>query len=326
MIITRTPLRITFGGGGTDLGDYSREYGGFCLSATINKYVYVAVNRTFDKGISVKYSKLESVSQISEVEHPIVRESLSYLDYKTPQIEIISIADVPSNGAGLGNSGAFTVSLLKSLYANKNISVSSYEVAEDACEININRLGLIQGKQDEYACAIGGIMSLTFNPDGSVVSNQIKIPYETMIELEENLMLFYTGIKHSTNEMLKHQKEKTIEKNKDMIRNLNNLKQIGYETKELLESGDLIGFAQSMNLQYENKRARSPMMTNYRIDEIRDCMLKNGATGVKIVGSGGGGFYLAYCENKQLLRKYMKNIGLEEMRFKFDFEGVKQLI
>lgn len=326
MILSRAPLRITFGGGGTDLIDYSSKYGGFCLSAAINKYVYVAVNRTIQNGIKSRYSKNESADTISEIEHPIIRESLSYLNYETPQMEIVSMADVPSNGAGLGNSGSFTVALLKSLYANKNIPVSSYEIAKVACDININKLNFIQGKQDEYISSVGGVMSLQFDKDGSVEVRPLKIKYDTLVDLEENLMLFYTGISHSTNEILKHQKEKSKENDKDMIDNLNELKQIGYDAKKHLEDGDVNSFAESINLQWENKKRRSPGMTNSTLEEVRDGMLKNGGFAVKLVGSGGGGFYLCYANNKSKLRHFMRKIGITEMRFGFDFEGVKQLV
>ena len=323
MILTRAPLRITFGGGGSDLKEFSSKFGGFCISAAISKYAYVSINRTFQPEIFLKYSKLENVDRIGAIEHPIIRECLRYVGYETPQVEIASMADVPSNGSGLGNSGSFTVALLKALFAHKNISTSSNEIAEDACNINMNILKFVQGKQDEYISSLGGIRALTFNQDGTVESRPLKMNYDTIIELEDNLMLFYTGVNHSTNDILKVQEQKTKDNDQDIINNLHEVKEIGWLSMKYLESGNLKEFGELMNMQWHNKNKRSP--ASHSLEEIRTQMLLNGARGVKLIGSGQGGFFLTYAIDKNRIRNFMKN-KMQEMRFKFDFEGVKQLI
>jgi len=324
MIIVRSPLRITLGGGGTDLPSFSGKYGGFCISAAINKYVYISVHRTYQEEIILKYSQLEHVNNTDEIKHPIIRECIKHLEFKTPQLEITSHADVPSNGSGLGSSGAFTVALLKGLYAHRNIPILPDVVAELACHINMDKLGMIQGKQDEYISALGGIACLTFQKDESVMHEPLNISHETLIDLEENLMLFYTGITHNTNNILKEQEEKTKKEDKDTIKNLLQLKEIGYASKKILEMGGMDSFAQLLNMQWKNKEARTA--TNLFIKDVRKGALENGALGMKLVGSGEGGFLLGYADDKRKLRTYMKTKGLEELRFKFDFEGVKVLV
>jgi len=324
MIIVRAPLRITFGGGGTDVLSYSKEHEGFCISAAISKYVYVCVNHTFKEGITLKYSNIEKVKKVSEIEHPIFREALKIINLNTPQIEIVSIADVPSTGAGLGNSGAFTVALLKALYSYKNIPISQKDIAETACDVNISRLKRIQGKQDEYICAYGGIAALEFTKDGSVNHHPLRISHKTLIDLEENLMLFYTGLTHDTQSILSYQNKKTIEKDSAIIRNLDKLKEIAIESMKMLEAGDTRGFGDLLNVQWENKEDRMPTKNEF-LSDMHWNLLNKGATGSKIVGSGGGGFVLIYPYDKTLVRDYMNSLGLEELRFSFDFEGCRRI-
>jgi D-glycero-alpha-D-manno-heptose-7-phosphate kinase len=326
MIITRAPLRITFGGGATDLPSFSNKYEGFCISATINKYCYVTVNRTFTQQIFLKYSGMEKVKSVDEIEHPIFREAIRMLDFKTPQIEVSSIADVPSTGAGLGNSGAFTVALLKALYYYRHISVSQEEIARLACKLNMETLGKVQGKQDEYACSIGGINCFTFKKDGTVEYSPLDISYENLTLLRDNLMLFYTGISHNTNDILVDQEKKTIANDEDIIKNLILTKDYGYQAKNALSKGDLIYFGYTLNDQYEIKKARNRDKVDYFLDEIHYTLLEKGAIGNKIIGSGSGGFFMVYAEDKFEVVKYMKSIGMEEMRFDFDFEGCKTMV
>jgi D-glycero-alpha-D-manno-heptose-7-phosphate kinase len=327
MIITRAPLRITLGGAPTDLDSYSRTYGGFCISATINKYCYVTINRPFQKEILLKYSELEKVKEVNEIQHPIIREAIRLFDFKTPQIEIASIADVPSNGAGLGNSGAFTVALLHALSQHRHSSMSSEDLASLACKINIDKLGKEQGRQDEYSSAIGGINCFVFTPDGEVFYEPLKISYTNMMKLEDNLLLFYTGISHDTNTILKEQNFKTEQKDKAMLKNLHHAKRIGFDSKVSLEKGDLTEFGYMLNLQWDNKANRNPEAITPFLEQIHFGLLKNGAIGNKIVGSGGGGFFLVYTKKHEKVRNYMRAFeGVEEMRFQFDFEGSKRLI
>jgi D-glycero-alpha-D-manno-heptose-7-phosphate kinase len=325
MILVRSPLRITLGGGGSDLRSFSDNYGGFCISAAINKYSYVSINRSFREEIFLKYSDLEKVKLPEEIKHPIFREAIKLLDFKTPQLEIVSVADVPSTGSGLGGSGSFTVALLKALYAYRHISILPDQVAELACDINMNKLGFIQGKQDEYISALGGITCLEFNKDGTVSHFPLKISYDTLINLEENLMLFYTGISHNTNDVLQVQNNRTKENDKEIINNLLELKEIAYESKESLEKGDMLRFSILMNKQWDNKNKRNKS-SNPIIEDIRKGALSNGAWGMKLIGSGNGGFLMAYANYKESLRNYMQDRGLEELRFNFDFDGVKQII
>lgn len=325
MIITRSPLRITFGGGGSDILSYSGIYGGFCISAAITKYAYVCVHHPFHSGIVIKYSETEKGEYPEDIKHPIFREALKEINLKTPQIEIASMADVPSNGAGLGNSGAFTVALLNALYSYKNISTSQERLADKACKINIDILKKIQGKQDEYISALGGITCLEFDKNGSVNHYPLKISHNTLIDLEDNLMLFYTGIKHDTQSVLAYQDEMTKKLDKNMIYNLDLVKEIGYLTKTVLEEGNMDDFSNIINKQWELKESRMPEKNN-TLCYYRNNLLENGAKGVKIVGSGMGGFFLVYATDKKLLRKYTEKEKLEELRFSFDFEGCKRMV
>lgn len=325
MILTRSPLRITLGGGGTDLPSYASKYGGFCISATINKYCYVAVNHTFNRGIKLKYSEMENPEKLDAIKHPIFREVLKDISLKTPQIELVSIADVPSNGAGLGNSASFTVSLIKAVYNYKNIPITNEVIAEKASDIAMNRLGKTQGKQDEYISTFGGITCMEFNTNGTVTHYPVKLAHDDFVLLEENLLLFYTGINHDTESILSFQNSKTIADNSDIINNLHEIKQIGLQAKSLLETGLIMDFGCLLNEQWANKEKRMPEK-NEKLEEVHYALLENGAIGSKVVGSGNGGFILVYSADNIKVRRYMKSIGFEEMRFNFDFEGCKRLI
>jgi len=325
MIIVRSPLRITLGGGGSDLLPYANEYGGFCVSAAINKYVYVVVNRLFHEEILLKYSELEKVRNISDIKHATIREALKLLNFKTPQIEITTFSDIPTVGSGLGGSGAFSVALLRALYSHRNISKTSEEIAELACDININKLGYAQGKQDEYISALGGIMGLSFEANtGNVFHHPLNIAFDTLVELKENLMLFYTGISHSTNNILKGQSEKIASNDSDIISNLHEVKSIGNRSAKALEDGDLIKFSILLNEQWENKRKRNCGEPEF-IEKVYYGSFKHGVLGMKLVGSGAGGFLLTYAEDKNRVRKYMSENGLQELKFNFDYAGVKQI-
>ena len=325
MIIVRSPLRITLGGGGSDLLSYANEYGGFCVSAAINSYVYVVVNRLFHEEVLLKYSELEKVKNISDIKHSTIREALKLLNFKTPQIEITTFSDIPTVGSGCGGSGAFSVALLRALYSHRNISKTSEEIAELACDININKLGYAQGKQDEYISALGGIMGLSFEANtGKVYHHPLAISFDTLTELKENLMLFYTGITHSTNDILKSQSEKVVSNDSDIISNLHEVKAIGYRSAKALEDGDLTEFSILLNEQWENKRKRNGGEPEL-IEKIYYGSFRHGVLGMKLIGSGKGGFLLAYGNDKSKVRKYMSENGLQELKFNFDYTGVKQI-
>ena len=297
MIITRSPLRITLGGGGTDLPSYYNEYEGFLLAAAINKYVYVNVMRPFTPGIFLKYSQLEHINRINEINHPIMREALHMLDFQTPQVEITTLADIPA-GTGLGSSGSFTTALLKALYTHRKRHLHQEELAKLACQIEIDRLGEPIGKQDQYISAIGGITCLTFHKDNTVSAIPLKIKMETMFNMEDNLLLFFTGFSRSAGSILKEQKLRSQKKETGMLKNLHFVKELAYQSKEALESGDLILFGELMHEHWAHKKSRSNAMSNQKIDYWYELGMKNGAVGGKLVGAGGGGFLMFVKEQK----------------------------
>jgi D-glycero-alpha-D-manno-heptose-7-phosphate kinase len=325
MIIARSPLRISLGGGGTDLPSYYEKFGGFLVAGAINKYVYATVNRPFSAGIAVKYSRIENVAGVDEIQHPIIREALRLLNLRTPQIEISTIADIPA-GTGLGSSGSFTTALLKAIYAHRRISIHSDELAELACRIEIEKLGEPIGKQDQYIAAYGGISSFTFNTDGSVNVTPLSLSQETMIDLEDNLLLFYTGISRSASNILKDQNTKSISDDAEMLDNLHFIKSLGIQSKSALEAGEVGRFGELMHEHWEHKKNRSAGMSNERINGLYELGRNNGAIGGKLVGAGGGGFLLFYTQDRARLRGAMLAAGLEELRFGFDFEGTKVIL
>ena len=325
MIIARSPFRITLGGGGTDLPSYYREHEGFLVSAAIDKYVYVNVMRPFTEGIYLKYSQLEHVEKIADVKHPIIREALQILGFKTPQVEITTLADIPA-GTGLGSSGSFTTALLKALYTHRKRHLHQEELAELACHIEIDRLGEPIGKQDQYIAAVGGITCLTFHKDDKVTAAPLAISMDTMFDLEDNLLLFFTGYSRSASGILKDQQVRSQKNDADMLSNLHYVKDLGYRSKESLEAGNTVLFGELMHEHWEHKKRRSGGMSNPKIDEWYELGMKNGAVGGKLVGAGGGGFLMFMASDRNKLRHTMAAAGLEEVRFKFDFEGTKVVL
>ncbi|MBX3736377.1 MAG: galactokinase [Candidatus Didemnitutus sp.] len=322
MIITRSPLRISLGGGGTDLPSYYREHGGFLVAGALDKYVYLTLHRTFVPDLIVKYSKLERVADASQLEHPIVREAFALLGLSGRSLELTSMADIPG-GTGLGSSGSFTTALLKVLHAEKKNLISPAELAEQACHIELERLGEPIGKQDQYIAAIGGITAFTFHKDGRVEFRPAKISEECLFNLEDNLLLFFTGYSRSAGTILKDQNEKSKQHDTAMLDNLHFTKELGYRSLEALESGNLEEFARLMDVHWQRKKSRSTGMSNDRINEWYDHAMAHGALGGKLIGAGGGGFLMFYAENKSRLRHAMREKGLPEVRFRFDFEGTK---
>jgi D-glycero-alpha-D-manno-heptose-7-phosphate kinase len=322
MIIVRSPLRISLGGGGTDLESYYKNFEGFVISAAIDKYIFTTVMRPFSEGIFLKYSKLENVTSVDQVQHPIIREVLQLLKLKTPQVEITTLADIPS-GTGLGSSGSFTTSLIKALFAHYNRPILPRELAELACEIEIRKLGEPIGKQDQYISSIGGVSTFEFKKDGAVIHNPLPIKIDTIHELEDNLLLFFTGISRSASKILKDQNDKSNINNLEMLNNLHYIKDLGLRSYDALVQQDMYKFADLMNEHWNFKKNRSTGMSNSQIDFAYSNALKNGAIGGKVVGAGGGGFLLFYAVDKKRLREMMKSLNMPEVRFKFDFEGTK---
>ena len=325
MIITRSPLRITLGGGGTDLPSYYTRFGGTVISAAIDRYVYVTVMRPFLPGIYLKYSKQELVHSIDQVEHPIIREALKFLDFKTPQVEITTLADIPS-GTGLGSSSSFATALLKALHSHRRKMILPNELAELACLIEIDRLGQPIGKQDQYIAAYGGITCFDFHADGSVAAHPLAISMDTLFNLEDNLLLFFTGFDRAAGSILRDQDDRSKKDDQSMLDNLHYVKELGWRSKVALESGRCGEFGEIMHEHWENKRRRSSGMSNPRIDEWYEHGRANGAIGGKLVGAGGGGFLMFYASDRARLRQAMNQAGLEEVRFHFDFDGTKSLL
>ncbi len=324
MIITRSPLRITLGGGGTDLPSYYRAHGGSLIAAAIDKYVYVTVMRPFTPGIFLKYSKLEQVERTDQIEHPIIREAIRLLGFKTPQVEITTLADIPA-GTGLGSSGSFTTALIKALCAHRRGLLHPSELAKMACEIEIDRLGEPIGKQDQYISAYGGITCFTFHPDDTVTAAPLKIGMETLFDLEDNMLLFFTGFSRAAGDILRDQNTRSQQSDPAMIQNLHEIKALGLQSQKAMEGGDTRAWGALMHAHWEHKKRRSGGMSNPKIDEWYALGRKNGALGGKLVGAGGGGFLLFYAEDRGRLRRAMSHAGLEEVRFRFDFEGTKVL-
>jgi D-glycero-alpha-D-manno-heptose-7-phosphate kinase len=325
MIITRSPLRISLGGGGTDLPSYYREHEGFLVAAAIDKYVYIALHHTFVPELIVKYSQMERVQTAAELRHPIVREAFQLLGLDGRFLELASMADIPA-GSGLGSSGSFTTALLKALHVHARRIVAPEVLAEQACEIEIGRLRESIGKQDQYVSAFGGITALSFAEDDTVSVRPLALDNETLFTLEENLLLFFTGYTRQASAILEDQHQRSLRGERDMEENLAEVKRLGHESASVLERGDLRGFATLLSAQWECKKRRTSRASNPDIDAAHALGMRSGALGGKLVGAGGGGFLLFYSEDKARLRRALAATALREVRFGFDFQGTRVVI
>jgi D-glycero-alpha-D-manno-heptose-7-phosphate kinase len=320
MIITRSPLRITLGGGGTDIPSYYREYGGFLISAGIDKYVYVTVTHPFIPGIYLKYTKLEHVATVPEVQHPIIREALRLLEFKTPQVEITTLADIPA-GTGLGSSGSFTTALLRALYAHRRRLLHPSELAQMACEIEINRLGEPIGKQDQYAAAFGGLNIIHFHPNGDVRVEPLYVKNDIYSELQDKLLMFYVGNQRKASDILAEQKKNASHEEKFNI--LRSMVMLVSDLRNCLYKGQLCDFGKILHENWILKQKLASQITNSEIDDIYKTGISAGASGGKLLGAGGGGFMLFYCE-KPNQKKLMDALRpLEKFDFAFEREGSK---
>jgi D-glycero-alpha-D-manno-heptose-7-phosphate kinase len=319
VIFSRAPLRISLGGGGTDLPSYYGEHGGYLISGSIDKYVYMLTHTVFQKRYRLKYSEMEEVDDIADIKHPIFRESLRKHWNGNP-LEIAVVADVPA-GTGMGSSGAFTVCLIKALSLAKRRSITQGDLAEAACEIELDILKEPVGKQDQYVSAHGGICAYTFNKDGSVEVDPLAIDDVTQRKLRNNLLLFYTGEARSASKILADQVTRTQGSDAEMVENLHRTKEMGVRSRELLEAGDLESYAELMHEHWENKRKRSPGMTGERIDTLYTLARRSGCLGGKLVGAGGGGFLLVYAQRPEDTRQAMAAAGASELPFDFEFRG-----
>jgi D-glycero-alpha-D-manno-heptose-7-phosphate kinase len=325
MIITRTPFRVTLGGGGTDLPSYYSRFGGFIFSFAIDKYVYINVNRPVaDNFIRLKYSSSEKVSRVKDLKHDIARACLEKHQI-TQSIEIASMADIPA-GSGLGSSSCYTVGLLHALRTLKREYISLQELAEEACKIEIDILQKPLGKQDQYLAAFGGFTILEISKEGSVIVSHANVSNGTMEDLKGNLLMFFTGVNRVNKKILGEQSSSTEENKKEVLESLHHIKESGYRFLEIVESGNITELGRMFDEHWQYKKKLAKGITNPEFDKIYDAAMKNGALGGKISGAGGGGFFLFYCESgKEKLRSSMAKMGLKEMGFDFDFEGTKIL-
>jgi D-glycero-alpha-D-manno-heptose-7-phosphate kinase len=322
MLITRSPLRISLGGGGTDLPSYYQDHGGYLISAAIDKYVWVTMNKPFVPGVFLKYSKIEKVDTVDEIEHPIVREAFRMMGITHLQHEITTLADIPA-GTGLGSSGSFTTALLRAMYTFERRLLLPSDLARLACELEIDRLNQPVGKQDQYIAAYGGITAFEFAKNGEVHAEPIAMSQTTLHELEDHLLLFFTGFSRSASAILKDQDTRTKQADATMIAGMHYVKELGFRSKQALESNHPAVFGEIMHEHWENKRKRSSGMSNPKIDEWYEQGRKAGAIGGKLVGAGGGGFLMFYAPEPMKVRAAMVDAGLEEVRFRFDFDGAR---
>src|SRR5436190_1549625 len=324
VIFSRAPLRVSLGGGGTDLRSYYAEHGGFLVAGAIDKYVYMLVHTVFQRTYRMRYQQSEDVDHPSQIRHPILRESLLRHWHGDP-LEIASVADVPAS-TGMGSSGAFTVCLLKALAHARSMSIATGPLAEAACEIEINILEEPVGKQDQYVAAHGGICAYTFGRDGTVEVEPLELNEETLRRLRNNLLLFYTGEARSGSDLLRDQDTRSRRRDESMLENLHATKHMGYRSRELLLAGDLNAYAELMHDHWENKRARTRGMTSERIDMLYMLARRSGAIGGKLVGAGGGGFLLVYASNPSDTRQAMAAAEAPELAFDFEFGGAQATV
>jgi D-glycero-alpha-D-manno-heptose-7-phosphate kinase len=319
VIFSRAPLRISLGGGGTDLPSYYREHGGFVVSGAIDKYVYMLTHTAFQRRYRMKYSELEEVDEVGEIRHPILREAL-LRHWPGSPLEIASVADVPA-GTGMGSSGAYTVCLLKGLAHARRTSITAGALAEAACEIEMEVLGEPVGKQDPYVAAHGGICAYTLHPDGKVDVEPLELDADVLRRLRDQLLLFYTGEARAASKLLADQDKRSQAGEVQMLQNLHHTKELGRQSYELLRAGDLEGYAELMHEHWLRKRERSPGMSDERIDHLYALARRSGAIGGKLVGAGGGGFLLVYCPSPEDTREAMRAAGAVELAFDFECGG-----
>ena len=319
VIFSKAPLRISLGGGGTDLPSYYSQHGGFLVAGAIDKYVYMLIHTVFQRRYLMKYSETEDVKEIGEIRHPILRETLAR-NWRGNPIEIASVADVPSR-TGMGSSGAFTVALIKGLAHARQTSITQGALAESASEIEIEILKEPCGKQDPYVAAHGGICAYTFGTDGHVTVEPLELSPDTLRGLREQLLLFYTGEARDASTVLSDQDQRTKTGDEEMLQNMHRTKEMGRQAQELLVAGDLFAYAELMHEHWLNKRLRSPGMATGRIDELYTLARRSGVIGGKLVGAGGGGFLLVYARHPADTRQAMAAAGAVELPFDFEFSG-----
>ncbi len=323
MIVTRTPFRITLGGGGTDLPSFYQEYGGFVLAVAINKYMFLNVNTPIlDDFVRVRYSKAEQVQHVDQIEHPLARMAIKHFGIENG-IEVVSIADIPA-GTGLGSSSCYLVGLLNALHALTQTPASPQEIAGEACHIELDLLKKPIGRQDQYMAAYGGLTILDIATDGRVHVDHLSLSADILRELENNILLFYTGAARDATAILSQQDLATKKNNPTVVGSLREIKEIGKESAASIEAGNLRHFGELMDYHWQTKKRLSNGITNPCLDAWYELAKRNGAIGGKITGAGGGGFLMLYCDDaKTKVREALRNVGLQELTFGFEFEGSK---
>jgi D-glycero-alpha-D-manno-heptose-7-phosphate kinase len=323
MIVSRAPVRFSLGGGGTDLPSYSRVHGGFLVAASVDKFIYLCVARRFEPTIRLAYSEMEIVDQVDKIRHRIFRAALQKTGLSS-HLELHSLADVPAN-TGLGSSSSFTVALLNGLHAYKRESLPAEELAREACEIEIDVLKEPIGKQDQYIAAYGGVSALTFHTDGSVDVERLPLREEVIDDLETSLLIFYSGVERAASAVLKEQNKSITTDADAAVQRMHRIKELGHETKRVLLGGEIDVYGEMLHEHWTNKRKLASNMTDSTIDEHYDAARKAGALGGKLMGAGGGGFFMFYVrapERRRVLEA-LASRGLRPMRFRFDFDGAR---
>lgn len=324
MIISRAPVRISLGGGGTDLPSYYEQFGGFLIAGAIDQYVFLAINQRFERSLRISYAQTEIVDAVDAIAHPIVREALRHCGIQN-HVEVVSIADIPAS-SGLGTSSCFTVALLNGLYAFQRQFVPLERLAEEACRLEIEVLKAPIGKQDQYMAALGGVTCLTFERDGTVHAEPLRATAATLDQLERNLLLFYTGVTRNASGILAEQNARSADSHAGTVNALHAIKEIGVQTRRCLEQGDVDAVGELFHEHWETKKRLSAKISDPLIDECYAAARKAGALGGKVVGAGGGGFLLFYCPtdaSKSAVGSAMARRGLRPLHFRFDFEGAK---
>ena len=323
MIITKTPFRVTLGGGGTDLPSFYREHGGFVLAVAIDKHIYLNLNTPIlDDGVRVQYSRTDLVRHVDEVQHTLAREAMRFFHIDNG-IEIVSIADIPA-GTGLGSSSSYLVGLLNAMHTLTQTATNPAQLAEEACRIELDRLQKPIGKQDQYMAAFGGLTALEISKDGHVSPSRICLDAEPLEALESNTLLFYTGAARDAISILQQQDHASREKIGTVLGSLREIKDIGVEIQDAIVRGNLTRFGELLDIHWQTKKRLSGSISNPLIDGWYELAKRSGAIGGKICGAGGGGFLMLYCErNKPRLREAMRGAGLRELSFRFEFEGSK---
>lgn len=326
MIITRTPFRVTLGGGGTDLPSYYSKYGGFIFAAGLNKYMFINLNRPIvDDLVRVKYTKSETVAHRDKLQHDIAREAMKIMGIENA-LEIISMADVPA-GTGLGSSSCYAIGLLNALHTLNRNHISLKELAEEACKLEIEILKKPIGKQDQYMAAFGGLTVLEIDKDGKVNVRKANISNDGADDLNRNMLMFYTDTSRSADKILSEQSRGAKEEKKNVVENMHYIKETGHKILEAAESGNITDIGLLFDKHWQYKKRISSKISNSRFDKIYGIAKESGALGGKISGAGGGGFFVFYVEEHHArFRDTMKKIGLREMRYRFDFEGTKVLV